>query len=558
MLEKIDLVPEQPPSNPKAERFVPKFIYHDPNYPTPAINIREDFYGSRRRLKVAVLGAGMSCLSFLHHLFELVPRDTVDVTVYDMNEDVGGVWQSTTYPGCRSDSPSATYQIPWRPHIWSQFYAPQEEIKEYLQTVAGENDFYPLMKLRHEVVRAEWRTEEAKWTLRIRDLVADAEFEGKSDMFVECDGPVSKPQILVEGLNIYQGVVVHSGDWPEDLDLKGKRVALMGYGSSGVQLAPNILLRVSKLYTWFRGRAYMAPPPFPGFAYDVQGTNFAYSEQQRALLHDPDVYLAYRKALDDDFNRQFDLVVNGSETSKKVRQLIKAYMQEKLKSKPGLYDMIRYLEALVDEKTTVFQGEPRHFTPNGFLDPDGIEHEVDVVIAATGYEYEHMPRYPKIVDGEDIATWWASRGGFGHTYMAICSEHMPNYFNPGTAYSGLYRSFFQPGEGLSIYMAKVINKMQLERILSFVPKERAVNHFVRHADTFMQRWVQSGPCQAFYKSHGRPRLWPGSYSQYMQILENPRFEDFDMVYEDEDDIFSYFGNGFALHPEGFEEEEDSS
>lgn len=215
-----------------------------------------------------------------------------------------------------------------------------------------------------------------------------------------------------------------------------------------------------------------------------------------------------------------------------------------------------YLEALADTKTTVFWGEPRTFTKNGILDPEGNEVEVDVIIAATGYDQDNMPRYPTIINGKDIATRWAKLPG--HTYMAVCSESMPNYFNPGSAYSALYRNWFQVSEVLSKYMAQVINKMQLDRIVSFTVKERAVSHFVMHSDAFMQRLVQSGPCNAWYKTAtGRPTLWPGSHSHYMQVLAKPRFEDFDLVYENEDDMFSYMGNGFALHPEAFDEEDST-
>lgn len=89
-LRKTEFQPKTPPSNPKAARFVPSFIYCDPKNPNP-VDIREDFYGSRRKLRIGVLGAGISLLNFLHHLFELVPDESVDVVVYDKNEDVGGV-----------------------------------------------------------------------------------------------------------------------------------------------------------------------------------------------------------------------------------------------------------------------------------------------------------------------------------------------------------------------------------------------------------------------------------------------------------------------------------
>lgn len=232
------------------------------------------------------------------------------------------------------------YQFRWRKNIWSQFHAPQPEIRDYLQTVARENDWYRLINFRHEVVRASWTDEEAKWTLNIHDIAKGFNFDDKVDLFVELNGCVSNPQITVPGIEAFKGRVVHPGDWPKDLDLKDKRVGLLGYGSSGVQIAPNILPSVSKLYTWFRSRAYMLPSPYQDLLYDNQGTNFFYNEKQKEMLQDPDIYLAYSKLLDDGSNRRFDMMVNGSENSARVKEMIKAYMQEKLKPKPGLYDMI--------------------------------------------------------------------------------------------------------------------------------------------------------------------------------------------------------------------------
>ena len=90
MLEKRDFEPTSPPSDPRAERFVPKFVYCDPNDPFP-VTIKEEFYGSRRKLRIGVLGAGISALGFLHHLFELIPADSVEILIYEKQEDVGGI-----------------------------------------------------------------------------------------------------------------------------------------------------------------------------------------------------------------------------------------------------------------------------------------------------------------------------------------------------------------------------------------------------------------------------------------------------------------------------------
>lgn len=127
---------------------------------------------------------------------------------------------------------------------------------------------------------------------------------------------------------------------------------------------------------------------------------------------------------------------------------------------------------------------------------------------------------------------------------------MPNYFNPSSAFGPLPQgNFFQSAEAFCKYIVKAIEKMQLDRIMSITPKDKAVDHFVRHATAFLKRTAVMGPCVAWYKgneSDKPPALWPGARNQFIRILETPRFEDFDLVYEDVDDIFAYFGNGWTL------------
>jgi len=82
------------------------------------------------------------------------------------------------------------YQFSWRTQIWSQMYAPAAENLEYLRMVTRERDFYRVIEFRHEIERAEWRDEESKWTLTVRDLVRGEVFEDKVDFFLELNGPV--------------------------------------------------------------------------------------------------------------------------------------------------------------------------------------------------------------------------------------------------------------------------------------------------------------------------------------------------------------------------------
>jgi cation diffusion facilitator CzcD-associated flavoprotein CzcO len=573
-----DREPYQPNPNlhPAAHEYIPKYLFKGFQDPSGLsdVKIRDSFYGERRKLRIALLGAGISAMNFLHFLFEHLKKqaggmESVEVVVYERNCDVGGVWLTSKYPGCRCDIPSILYQFSWRKRIWSEMYAPAAENLEYLRETAREEGFYDFIKLKHEILQAEWTDEEAKWTLNVRNIENGSIFEDKVDIFCELNGPVSNPRLSdLPGLQEFKGTVVHPANWPQDLDLRDRKVALVGYGCSGVQIAPSIIDDVSKLYTWYRNPTYILPPPYQGTFSGPKGANFKYSDEQKELLKDPDVYLTYRKAVEDVFYKRYSYTINGSPMADTVETAIKIHMREQLKNHPDLAEKIipktfgvgcrrqafgyGYMEAITSPKTTIFRDVPQHFTASGILDANGQEHDLDIVIAATGYDQSHMPRYPKLVNGLDMRPLFAKEPS-PPSYMAVMLRHMPNYFNPSSAYGPLPQgNYFQSSETFAKYIIKVLDKMQVERIVSVRPKDHAVNQWVRHANAYLKRTAVTGPCVAWYKGNDGvsrpPALWPGARLQFLKVMEFPRFEDFEIRYEDEDgeDMFGYLGNGWTL------------
>lgn len=183
-------------------------------------------------------------------------------------------WLTSRYPGCRCDIASIVYQFSWRPNIWSEMYAPQAENLEYLRTVATENNFYKFIKFRHKVLSAAWTDEDSKWTLKVKNLNDELEFEDKVDFFLELNGPVSNPRLTpLPNIENFKGEVIHPAYWKDDTSVKNKRVALIGYGCSGVQIGPNIINDVKQLYTWFRNKTYILPPPNQAYSGN-EGANF--------------------------------------------------------------------------------------------------------------------------------------------------------------------------------------------------------------------------------------------------------------------------------------------
>ncbi|KAF2772117.1 DUF699-domain-containing protein [Teratosphaeria nubilosa] len=558
-------------SHPLAIDFLPQYLHEGiPDWQgRPDVKIRDEFFGTRRKLRIGVLGAGISCLNFLHFAEERL--QDVEMVVYEKNEDVGGVWLTSRYPGCRCDIPSIVYQFSWRTNVWSEMYAPAAENLAYLKTVAKENDFYRYIKFQHEIQQASWTDREAMWTLTVKDLVSGDSFDDKFHVFLEFNGPVSNPRLNpLAGIEDFKGEVIHPALWSADTSVEGKRICLIGYGCSGVQIAPNIIDQASKLYTWFRNKTYILPPPNQPFS-AVDGANFKYSDEQKELLKDPDNYLAYRKAVDDGFYRRYSYVVNGSKMSQIVKENTVKYMKAKLQDKPKLLEAILpedfdigcrrqtfaygYLEAIMDPKATVFTELPQRFTKHGIVDANSVEHPLDMIVAATGYDQSHMPRFPKLINGKSVSEFWHDPHS-PPSYMALMLKGMPNYFNPSSAYGPLPQgNYYQSSEAFAKYIVKAIEKMQLDCIVSVTPKDKAVDQFVRHANAFLKRTAVTGPCVSWYKGNdyaNAPALWPGARSQFLRVIDTPRFEDFDIVYEDEDDMFAFMANGWTLQDDGDE------
>ena len=135
--------------------------------------------------------------------------------------------------------------------------------------VAQENNFVEkYIKLRHKIMRATWTDEASKWTVTVQNLETGQEFEDQVDIIIDGGGVLNRwkwPDI--EGLNGFTGDLLHSANWNQGCDLTNKRVALIGAGSSGVQILPNIYDRVSKVYTWVRNRIWITAGFAQAFSY---------------------------------------------------------------------------------------------------------------------------------------------------------------------------------------------------------------------------------------------------------------------------------------------------
>ncbi|KIX98817.1 uncharacterized protein Z520_05278 [Fonsecaea multimorphosa CBS 102226] len=530
----------------------------------PSVNdvpIPERPLGTRKKMRIGILGAGVSGLCLMKVAEERLSN--VDVVCYEKNADIGGTWLENRYPGCACDIPSVAYQFPWRPWPWKNYYSSSKDIWAYLKAVEQENDFIKkYIKLRHHVKGLSWKDEDAKWVVEVENLQNGELLVDQVDVIVNGTGILNRwkwPEIA--GIHDFKGKLIHSANWDPEVDLKDKKVALIGAGSSAVQILPSIYDQVSRVYHWVRSKIWVTA----GFAQEFAGENggnFAYSDTQTQLFNRKDAYLTYCKMIEGDLNRRFKFVINGSEAQREARRFAEKEMRINLANRPDLIDQViptdffvgcrrptpglKYLQALASAKTTVYNQQLNRITANGCIDPSGKEQEVDVIICATGFDTSYRPRFRLMVNGQNVPDSWIEEVP---SYLSLAVAGVPNYFTSGGAYfPSAHGSFFPLIQGSCEYIAEVIDKMQLENITSLRPKPEVTRQFSKFADSFLKRTAWTGPCSSWFKGgkvDAKPTIWPGSRLHFLRLIEKPRYEDFAITYEKEN-MFSFLGNGFHV------------
>jgi cation diffusion facilitator CzcD-associated flavoprotein CzcO len=186
-----------------------------------------------------------------------------DFVILERAATLGGTWRDNHYPGCACDVPSHLYSFSFAPkHDWTRAFAPQEEIRAYLERCADEFDVRRHIRFNCEVVDAAWDEGQARWRVRARSGATVT-----ASALVVGIGGLSNPAIpRLPGIERFRGVQFHSARWDHGADLRGKRVAVIGTGASAIQFVPQIQPVVDKLFLLQRTAPWILPKPDRAFA----------------------------------------------------------------------------------------------------------------------------------------------------------------------------------------------------------------------------------------------------------------------------------------------------
>ncbi|KAI1400682.1 putative dimethylaniline monooxygenase [Hypoxylon fuscum] len=571
----VDILPEESPVAKLGDTKIVDVKTEEVNVETKSVDsgyvegskfeytIIEEPSRSKRKLRIICVGAGASAINFAHEV-EQSELD-LDLVCYEKNPQIGGTWYENKYPGCGCDIPSVNYQLTWAPSAdWSSFYSSASEILAYFQGVAEKHGLTKYFKVNHRVIGAYWQEDEKMWLLKIQrgDNLEDI-IEDKCHVFINATGVLNKWKWpAIKGLETFQGAKLHSANWDDTVELEGKRVGVIGCGSSAVQIVPSIQPIVGDMKCFIRSPGWVTAGFGQRFA-GKGGSNFKYSELQRYILaNDPKKYLAYRKKIESELNSRFRFILNGSTEQQEAREAAAEDMRRKLAKKPEIADTIipknfavgcrrptpgnGYLEALCEDNVTVVSQSIQEITPKGIRTADGEEHEFDIIVCATGFDVSWKPAYPTIGrENRSLSDEWKD---IPNTYLSVTVPHFPNYliFNGPFGPYG-HGSFLPITEHLGRHFIKILDKMSSEGVASFEPKEEAVADFIQHRRQFLPRTAWSSPCRSWFKGgtvDGEIMMWPGSRIHFFETMENPRWEDYNLTYTTAN-RFGYFGNGFA-------------
>src|SRR3954466_11288354 len=381
--------------------------------------------------EVIVVGAGFSGIGAA---IKLDRAGFGDLAVLEDGDGVGGAWHWNTYPGVAVDIPSFSYQFSFETSSdWSRIYAPGTELKAYAEHCVDRYGLRDRIRLNTKVVAGEFDEGAHIWRLTTGD--GD---ELTARYVVGATGVFTKPKPPdIPGLDDYAGTVMHTARWDHDQDLRGKRVAVVGTGASAVQVIPSIAPLVEQL-TVFQRTPIWCLPKLDG---RIPG-------QLRALLRRlPITRVPARVASQAFVEATFPLpahfhgVVPLANVGERVaRDLLRKQVRD-----PGVRDKLTPQYALgckrpsfSNEYLPTFNRDNVHLettaietiTPGGVRTADGTEHQVDVLVLATGFkvfESGNMPPFPiRGRDGVDLEEWWDANRF--QAYEGVSVPGFPNLF----------------------------------------------------------------------------------------------------------------------------------
>jgi cation diffusion facilitator CzcD-associated flavoprotein CzcO len=478
-----------------------------------------------RTPSVAVVGAGMSGLCMGIKL----KRAGIDsFTIYEKAAAVGGTWRDNTYPGLSCDVPSRFYQYSFELNPdWTQVFSPGPEIWRYFERVADKHELRRHIRFGKEVVEA--RFDDGRWRIRTRDGE-----EAVVDFVVSACGVLHHPRTPeIEGLETFSGEVFHSARWDHEVELEGKRIAVVGTGSTGVQIVTDLADVAGRLLHFQRTPQWILPVP------NRRYTRLERAAQRRFPLLGRLEYRLTEAALGYTFSRA--VIRPGWQRrllSWLCRLNLRTVRDRELRRRltPDYQPMCKRLvvswgfyRAMQRPSVELVTEAIERLEPAGIVTRDGRLHEADVIVFATGFDTHAYVRPMELVGegGVTLDEVWRD-GPRAHRTVAISG--FPNFFMLMGPHSpvGNY-SLVAIAEGQADYAMRWIRMWREGAVSAVAPTEEAMTRFNEDMRAAMPETIWMTGCDSWYLGKdGMPEVWPWTPERHREMLREPDPGEFEL------------------------------
>ena len=482
-----------------------------------------------KKLRIAVIGAGMAGILAAIRLQQAGKHEVV---VYEKADRIGGTWRENTYPGLTCDVPAHAYTYSFAPNPeWSSFFASGAEIQRYFEDVVQRHNLNALIRFNQEIAECVWRAQ--RWHLETTSGLRD-----EADVVVAATGVLhhfSLPKIA--GLESFVGTKMHSASWNHSVPLEGKRIGVIGNGSTGVQIVCGLAGRASQVVHVQRTPQWVMP------VLDVP-----YSEEQRAAFRkNPGLMDAIRYSAEytDLVSRFTEAITDqNSPEIQEIEALVRDNLEQSVKD-PVLREKLRpnyraackrliysenYYATVQRPDVQVAVGAIQCIEPAGVRMQDNTLLEVDVLVFATGFQADRFMRPMRITgrNGASLDRFWARNPS---AYLGIAMPGFPNFFllNGPTGPVGNF-SLIDIAERQWGYIEALLQRIEFGSGCALDLKPEVMRAYDERRIHAAKNTIFASGCSSWYlDADGVPASWPWSYQAFAQQTAAPQPDEYEQI-----------------------------
>ncbi len=488
-------------------------------------NIGAAVANGKRNPRVIIVGTGLSgvCMGI-----RLMEAGFTDLTLYEKGGGLGGTWYFNFYPGLRCDVPSYYYQYSFSPSAsWSHRFCGGPEIQQYYETTAKKYNVFERIKFNSEVTNSEYRG--GKWHVDLENGESD-----EADILIAACGILVRPKYPeIEGMDTFEGKILHTARWERDIDLTGKSVGVIGNGSTGIQMIKPLTDICKKVISFQRTPQWIVPVPNRKYSKLNEKMLTTFPVISKVFHHSISYFMETimgTGVIKDGFARRLiGKACQWNLNTVKDPKLRKALTPDYVAMCKRLVMSSEFYPAIQKPNAELVSEHIERFEPKGIRTKDGVLHELDVVALATGYHAgEHMmPMTMSVENGPTLEEAWKD-GVYG--YRTVAMPDFPNFFmvmGPNSPVGNF--SLAAIAEVQSGYIMNFVEKWANREFEKVSPKRTATDRFIQDMKDNMKDTVWLTGCDSWYlDKNGVPVSWPWTAAKFRNDLKEPDYNEYEM------------------------------